>query len=70
MPKKLWLAVVAILTINLAIPISAKAESCPDVKIIFARGSGGERWTDQNYLAFKDELSEKLKLLYAFTTIL
>ena len=33
------------------IPIRlANAESCPDLRIIFARGSGGERWTDQNYL--------------------
>ena len=38
------------------------AASCPDVKIIFARGSGEERWVDQNYLTFKNELTEKLKL--------
>ena len=40
-----------------------RAENCPDVKIIFARGSGGERWTDQNYLAFKNSLEPKLKTL-------
>lgn len=68
MPKKLWVVVAAILTINLAIPLSlfdrnlANALSCPDVKIIFARGSGGERWKDQNYLTFKQELTEKLEL--------
>lgn len=38
------------------------AASCPDVKIIFARGSGEERRVDQNYLTFKNELTEKLKL--------
>lgn len=36
------------------------AADCPDVSIVFARGSGGERWTDQNYLAFKKALNEKL----------
>ena len=67
MAKKMWLWVVAILTINLIIPLGilndTAAVKCPDVKIIFARGSGGERWTDQNYVAFKNELEEKLKLI-------
>lgn len=39
---------------------STSAASCPDVKIIFARGSGGERYTNEEYNAFKDALSEKL----------
>lgn len=39
----------------------AEAVSCPDVKIIFARGSGEERWTDQSYLSFKKELKSKLE---------
>ncbi|MDO5480091.1 MAG: cutinase family protein [Candidatus Saccharibacteria bacterium] len=39
------------------------AASCPDVKIIFARGSGEERWMSQNYLTFKNELTEKFKLI-------
>ena len=63
MPKKFGLWVAAILIINL-IPIPvARAVSCPDLKIIFARGSGGERWTDQNYLTFRSEIEEKLKLI-------
>lgn len=37
-----------------------EAESCPDLKIIFARGSGGERWNDKNYLEFKARIEEKL----------
>lgn len=37
-----------------------KAESCPDLKIIFARGSGAKRWEDKNYLEFKDRIEEKL----------
>lgn len=34
---------------------------CPDVKVIFARGSGGERFTSGHYLAFKNALETKLK---------
>ncbi|MBR3168853.1 cutinase family protein [Candidatus Saccharibacteria bacterium] len=56
-----------IFIMNLLTPISifyqnARAESCSDVKIIFARGSGEERWGDQNYRTFKTELETKLKL--------
>lgn len=40
---------------------SATAD-CPDVKIIFARGSGGARWTDQNFVAWKAALEPKLAL--------
>ena len=37
-----------------------RAESCPDLKIVFARGSGGERWTNNDYLEFKNNIEEKL----------
>lgn len=40
----------------------AQAESCPDVKIIFARGSGGERWATEDYLTFKSAIEEKLAI--------
>ena len=43
-------------------PINVRAASCPDVKILYARGSGGDRWTDANYLAFHEALDSKLKL--------
>ena len=54
------------LMVNLLMPAmvlvkNVEAVSCPDVKIIFARGSGEERWTDQNYLTFKSELESKLE---------
>lgn len=62
MPKKLWLWVAIIISTNITIP-RVNAISCPDVKIIFARGSGEKRWVDQNYLNFKKELEEKLKLI-------
>ena len=37
-----------------------RAESCPDLKIVFARGSGGERWANNDYLEFKNNIEEKL----------
>ncbi len=40
--------------------VSAGAEDCPDVKIIFARGSGAERWSNDNYETFRDELMAKI----------
>ena len=39
---------------------SVSANSCPDLQIIFARGSGGERWTSNDYLSFKSSIEEKL----------
>lgn len=63
MPKKMWVWVAIILTINLIPFPTANAVDCPDLKVIFARGSGEERWVDQNYLTFKKELEQKLKLL-------
>lgn len=39
---------------------TAQAESCPDVRIVFARGSGEERWGDQNYRTFKKSIEEKI----------
>ena len=50
----------------------AQAEGCPDVRIVFARGSGGERWHDSNYLAYKTAIEEKLQtveLSYEFIDI-
>lgn len=47
----------------------ASAAGCPDLKVIFARGSGGTRWEDPNYLTFKSAMMDKLALThidYAF----
>lgn len=38
----------------------AHAATCPDVKLIFARGSGGERYATDSYLAFKEAMEAKL----------
>ena len=42
-------------------PQSVSATSCPDLKVIFARGSGGERYTSGHYQAFKDSMLAKLR---------
>lgn len=41
-------------------PNLVEAAGCPDIKVIFARGSGGERYTSGDYLAFKVAMEEKL----------
>ena len=46
-----------------------QASSCPDVKIIFARGSGATRYDNQDYQTFKSTLEAKLRtslLTYEF----
>lgn len=37
------------------------SDSCRDIKIIFARGSGAERYTNTDYQAFRDTLYSKLE---------
>lgn len=48
------------------------AASCPDLKIIFARGSGAERYNNADYQSFKSSLESKLKtsnLTYEFNDL-
>ena len=40
---------------------SAHATACPDLEIIFARGSGAEQGTNDNYLEFKRTIEAKIK---------
>ena len=50
--------------IGLSLPkTQAQAESCPDLRIIFARGSGGERYNTDDYLEFKNTIENKLKTI-------
>ena len=44
---------------NVATP-AAHATSCPDLKIIFARGSGAERDVNDDYLEFKRVIEQKI----------
>ncbi len=51
---------------------NAQAESCPDVRIIFARGSGSPMEGDGNYDSFKNTIETKLKttsLTYDFVNL-
>lgn len=54
--------ITAILIIPTLVSVhQTSASSCPDLRLVFARGSGGERWNDQNYLAFKSTIESKLQ---------
>ncbi|MCR5699835.1 MAG: cutinase family protein [Candidatus Saccharibacteria bacterium] len=56
-----YLLVAGLVSIAILFPIhQVSADSCPSLRLVFARGSGGERWTDQNYLAFKSSIESKL----------
>ena len=58
--KNLFLSAVLLVASVIVTSPSASATTCPELKLVFARGSGGERWHDQNYLAFKTALESKL----------
>lgn len=68
-----YLVVALLLVATVSMPHGyTHAEGCPDVKIVFARGSGEEQWTDQNYLAFRDNIATKLtttNLSYEFVDL-
>ncbi|MBO7718106.1 cutinase family protein [Candidatus Saccharibacteria bacterium] len=74
MRGKIKYLIIAFALVLAALTPSKKAEAliCPALHIIFARGSGGEINTDQNYLAYKATIEEKLKttkLNYKFTDL-
>ena len=53
----------AMTIVGLSLPnkMAVQAESCPDVRIIFVRGSGAEQNTSDDYLNYKSTIEEKLK---------
>ena len=55
-----YLVVAMALGLSCAPRLNVQAEGCPDLRVVFARGSGGERWGDQNYLEFKSTIESKL----------
>ena len=65
-----FFAIVPMLLFSIIMPrFPVRAASCPDLGVVFARGSGGERWKDKNYLEFKRTIQTKLetvKLKYEF----
>lgn len=49
-----------------------EAVACPDVRVVFARGSGAERNTSGDYVSFKSTIEEKLettRLKYEFVDL-
>lgn len=57
---KIVVAILLMLAVILSRPPMAEAAGCPNLRVVFARGSGGERWKDANYLAYKSALESKL----------
>lgn len=55
-----YLVAILVLVGTIMPRIQAQAESCPDLRIIFARGSGGESGTTEDYLDFKSTIESKL----------
>ena len=63
--------VAIVLTTTIALPPTPTtyAASCPDLKVIFVRGSGAERFNNRDYQEFKTSLEAKLQtsdLIYEF----
>lgn len=62
--KKISVCAAALLLAIYAPPIrtfNVHATDCKDIELVFARGSGETRNTDQSFLEFKSTLEEKLK---------
>ena len=61
----IWLSMLTIIsTSNAILPTiinNTNAASCPDLKVIFARGSGAPRYDNDGYQSFKASLEAKLK---------
>lgn len=59
MRGKILIAIILILT---SMPtFNAQAASCPSLRFVFARGSGEQADTDQNYLEFRRTIQDKMK---------
>lgn len=57
---KLSILIVVAVIGGITPPKLVDAEKCPDLRIVFARGSGGERWVTKDYLEFKNTIERKL----------
>ncbi len=55
------LVALAVLGVVVAPSSIVEAVSCPSLRVVFARGSGGEHNADPNYLDFKSTIEAKLK---------
>lgn len=70
--KKIFLICLLIIGTLPPTPAFASDPNCPDLRIIFARGSGGGQDHDDSFTAFKSALKDKLKttsLSFQFTNL-
>ena len=59
---KIRYLVAALALTMISIPIHVvQAVGCPDLRVVFARGSGGELNNDPNYLEFKSAIDDRMK---------
>ena len=60
--KTMMLMMAATMTVMSSAIVRSRvmAESCPDLRIVFARGSGAEQETNADYLDFRQHIDEKL----------
>ena len=66
------LTAIGVLISGLMIKQTVQAVGCPDVRIVFARGSGGEQDVSSDYLEFKSTIEQKIqttKLNYEFVDL-
>lgn len=59
-----WCVVTTMLLVTVMVPWGmmqdSRATGCPNLRVVFARGSGGERWNTDDYLTFKTTIESKL----------
>jgi len=65
---KLMVGMIVVVVLSATIQIagnsaSVGATSCPDLKIVFLRGSGASRGDNEDYLTFKTALEDKLSFI-------
>ena len=60
--KKILLVTASLLVVSsINTPSISNATSCPELRVVFARGSGAGRWDSSDYLSFKESLDKKLE---------
>ena len=61
MKKFLLLSALVLIVSSVSVIKTTNASKCPELRVVFARGSGGGRWDSGGYISFKESLEEKLK---------
>lgn len=62
--KYKFLSLVAVVLVAFSFPtLPTTASGCPDLRVVFARGSGEERWKSSSYLEFRETIESKLRTI-------